>query len=123
MTPELAKKLDRIEAACHKVLELDQKASRGYVHRSNDEPCTIYVGSDLHGQTISLNTNRPSCDGQFIAYSRSITPEMAKAVLHQIQWLEDDLKGCAEEGEQDWIIAINERIQIIADSFQETSLP
>lgn len=130
MTPELTKKLDRIEAACRKVLELDAKATR--------KPFTIAGGNDAddfpvirhgekvyvmhhvystyHGMDVAFVLNE--ADAAFIAYSRAITPDMARALLAQIEKHKRVLY--TDQAVHDYAV---ECLQSIADSFQETLLP
>lgn len=148
MTPELTKKLARIEAACRKVLELDAKATKDWsidpdIQRRDWEPRRP-SGSVSVGRDIWFGM---SCDdAAFIAFARSITPDMARALLAAIRrWQDlDDRLPLPPTGAWDAqcpycgltvesgplkhrtgciVFAAPDALQSIADSFQETSLP
>lgn len=126
MTPKLTKKLARIKAACRKVLELDQRAisapwkDDGTGHMWHEYPFPDANGYE--GEHITLGKFDPP-EFAFIAFARSITPDMARALLAQIEKHE----ACIVRFGSDFNQAVHdyavECLQSIADSFQETSLP
>lgn len=115
MTPELTKKLDRIKAACRKVLELDANATPSPWELEN-----CYVNAET-GWAVA-EAYEPQ-DAAFIAFARSITPDMAKFVIFVIEQAIEQHERAEEENDQDAIRWSALYLQQLADSFQETSLP
>lgn len=131
MTPELTKKLARIEAACRKVLELDSAmteqpwSAKGigvrFPNKWEGYRRIMPAGEGQCIQTQKRNQDRRQADATFIAFARSITPDMARALLAQISKNE----RCIAAPAQPYFVReyAEQCLQSIADSFQETSLP
>lgn len=117
-----AKKLDRIKAACRKVLELDQKSTLGpWIPELCDDP-QWWIKAPGQQPGIVANTvgGNDEANAAFIAYSRTITREFANMTLAQIDKHKYYAKNHSSPFVREYAV---ECLQSIADSFTETSLP